>query len=173
MIRFEITLEPTAKERHRTRGFVAKGKVITQQYNSKKQRIREQQIIEKAAPFAPPEPFAEALMLGVRVYAKIPKSTSKAKREMAATGQIRPETKPDLDNYIKQIKDALNGLFWADDKYIVGYLSGTGKYYSDSPRWDITVVPLAEMNQVPLRSVGVPGGGSIWVPKDPAWASVG
>jgi Holliday junction resolvase RusA-like endonuclease len=53
-------------------------------------------------------------------------------------------TKPDLDNLLKQIKDCLTQMqFWTDDKLVVGYLPGVGKYYSDRPRWEIEIRPWA------------------------------
>ena len=43
-------------------------------------------------------------------------------------GFIRPAKSPDLDNYVKLILDALNGLLWEDDRYIVEMPSG--KFYT-------------------------------------------
>ncbi len=54
-------------------------------------------------------------------------------------GKIRPTTKPDLDNCIKNLKDVCKGVFWQDDKQVVEYLPGTGKYYGDPARWEIEI----------------------------------
>ena len=32
--------------------------------------------------------------------------------------------------------------YWTDDAMVVEYLPGTGKYYSDSPRWEIEILPM-------------------------------
>ncbi|MBO8442602.1 MAG: RusA family crossover junction endodeoxyribonuclease [Spirochaetes bacterium] len=47
-----------------------------------------------------------------------PKSFSKKKRKAALAGELRPTTKPDLDNVAKTILDALNGVAWKDDSEI-------------------------------------------------------
>ena len=83
-----------------------------------------------------------ALSLSVRVYRGIPKSLSKSKREAAERGELRPTTKPDLDNYVKGIKDALKTICWQDDSQIVAYHEPFGKYYSDTPRIEVEVKPL-------------------------------
>lgn len=53
----------------------------------------------------------EPLIMEARFYKTKPKS---AKR-------IWLTTKPDLDNYIKAVKDAMSGLVYRDDSIIVGY----------------------------------------------------
>lgn len=77
-----------------------------------------------------------ALKLTVWAYMGIPRSWSKAKKERALSGDLRPVTRPDWDNFGK-ITDALNCVIWADDNQIV---SGTVyKLYSDKPRLEIQV----------------------------------
>jgi Holliday junction resolvase len=49
----------------------------------------------------------------------IPASWSKAKRAAAAAGTVRATKKPDADNVLKGIKDALNGICWVDDSQVV------------------------------------------------------
>lgn len=66
-----------------------------------------------------------------------PKSFSKKKTEMAERGEIVPVTKPDADNYLKAIKDALNGVIWRDDSQIVDVQ--VSKRYSVRPRIEIEV----------------------------------
>ena len=89
-------------------------------------------------------PLEGALALGVCVYRPIPKSFSKRRREAAGRGELRPITKPDLDNYVKAAKDALNGVVWRDDSQIVDYIEPFGKYYSERPRIEIVVTTLEE-----------------------------
>ncbi len=56
---------------------------------------------------------------------------------------LRPVTKPDMDNLLKHVKDCLSmQRFWIDDRIVVGYLAGTGKYYSERPRWEIEIARL-------------------------------
>ena len=42
-------------------------------------------------------------------------------------GEIRPATKPDLDNVIKAVLDGCNGVAYLDDKQIVE-LNATARY---------------------------------------------
>ncbi len=53
----------------------------------------------------------------------VPKSKPKTYRNMALNGIIQPTTKPDMDNIIKSICDALNGVLWHDDKQVVWVLA--------------------------------------------------
>lgn len=84
-------------------------------------------------------PLEGALELSVRVYRTIPKSFSQKKAAQAEQRTLLPTTKPDLDNYIKGIKDALKGICWQDDSQVVSYVEPTGKYYSITPRIEVTV----------------------------------
>ena len=85
-------------------------------------------------------PLDGALALSVRVYRSIPKSFSKKKQALAEAGKIKPITKPDMDNYIKGIKDALKSVCWKDDSQIVTYREPFGKFYSETPRIEIEVM---------------------------------
>ena len=49
----------------------------------------------------------------------IPKSATKARREAMLAGQSRPSAKPDIDNVIKAVLDALNGIAYKDDARVV------------------------------------------------------
>jgi len=57
--------------------------------------------------------------LGVIVYTAPPKSASKAVRAAMLAGEMLPTKKPDLDNVLKLIADALNGIVYVDDSQIV------------------------------------------------------
>ena len=89
----------------------------------------------------------EPIFLSVRVYRSIPKSFSKKKQAQAERGELRPITKPDIDNYVKGIKDALNGICWRDDSLIIGYVEPFGKFYSSQPRIEVDVYRLGEGKQ--------------------------
>jgi Holliday junction resolvase RusA-like endonuclease len=83
--------------------------------------------------------FSEEAMLRmfVKAYLGIPKSASKkARLEMEAMVQ-RPAKKPDLDNILKVVADALNELAYHDDKQIVS--ASIEKYYSEEPRLEIVI----------------------------------
>lgn len=67
----------------------------------------------------------------------IPQRTRKDIEAGMITERIRPAKKPDLDNVLKIIMDALSGVAFADDNQIVQvYIE---KVYSQEPRVEITL----------------------------------
>jgi Holliday junction resolvase RusA-like endonuclease len=72
------------------------------------------------------------LALSIVVHLPIPASWSKAKQASASKGTLWPVSRPDVDNYAKNILDALNGVVWHDDSAVVS-LTCT-KVYGDDPR---------------------------------------
>lgn len=54
----------------------------------------------------------------ITAYFAPPKSYSKKKYSQAMAGEIRPTKKPDCDNIIKAVLDALNNVFWEDDRLV-------------------------------------------------------
>lgn len=75
-------------------------------------------------------PWTGPLNLTVSAYLPVPKSWSTKKRQMALNGQIKPTSKPDMDNIIK-LADGLNGIAWEDDSQIVNVLAH--KAYAADP----------------------------------------
>ena len=73
----------------------------------------------------------------VTAYFKIPKSASKNKRQAMLLGEIRPTKKPDADNILKAVADALNGVAYKDDACVVKM--NVEKFYSDVGRIDVVV----------------------------------
>jgi Holliday junction resolvase RusA-like endonuclease len=139
-MKFTILLSPKAQKRARSRAFLIGGKAIAgKPYTDNDQRTEQNKLMALMYPHKPPIPFQGAIILGVKVYLPIPKGLSKKKHQMALDGAIRPTTKPDLDNLIKQIKDVCKGVFWVDDKQVVEYLPFTGKWYGDPARWEIEI----------------------------------
>ena len=67
----------------------------------------------------------------------IPSGFSQKKRKEAIEAKIRPTTRPDTDNYIKGILDALNGTVLKDDSIVCEI--NAGKIYSDKPRIEVMV----------------------------------
>ncbi len=96
-----------------------------------------------AAENAPDKPLEGPLILSVKVYRSIPKSFGKKKTFAAIAGELRPATKPDIDNYLKAIEDALNDLIWRDDGQIVGV--SAEKFYAERPRVEITVTRVSDI----------------------------
>ena len=90
-------------------------------------------------------PMSGAVALNIIVLTEPPKSAGKAEREQMLTGLKYPTKKPDLDNIIKLISDAMNGIVYLDDKQII-FLSVL-KQYAAEARTIVQVGPLAEISR--------------------------
>lgn len=75
----------------------------------------------------------------LRIVARFlpPKSASKANQRKMLEGEILPLKKPDMDNIVKVVADALNGVAYHDDTQ-VAYVAAK-KCYSAMEGLDITV----------------------------------
>lgn len=121
-------------------------------HKAKQQQSREYAMMSLLAPHKPSTPMQGPILLGVKAYLPIPVSKPKAWKAAALAGQVRPTSKPDLDNLLKHVKDCLTEMgFWGDDAQVVGYLPGTGKHYSAEPRWEIEIVGAESANQEEAR----------------------
>lgn len=72
------------------------------------------------------------LAISIEAYFSIPKSVSKKNRALMTERVLRPVKKPDGDNIIKVVCDALNGIAYHDDAQIVDMV--VRKYYAESPK---------------------------------------
>lgn len=81
--------------------------------------------------------FPDDAQVVVQITARYPIPVSKSKKTRAAmrSGQIKPAKKPDCDNIVKIICDALNGFAYKDDAQVV--LAQIAKEYADEPRTDV------------------------------------
>lgn len=61
----------------------------------------------------------EPIRMHIDAYYGPPKSISKIKAKKMISGELKPIKKPDLDNVIKIIADALNGIAYEDDTQLV------------------------------------------------------
>ena len=106
-------------------------------YDPKESRDYKQCVRLAALEVRPEKPLEGALSLAVTVYKSMPKSMSKKKAAQAIAGDLRPTTRPDLDNLIKGIKDAIKGIIWKDDSQVVNIYAA--KWYGEVPRVEISV----------------------------------
>ena len=81
----------------------------------------------------------EPVNLIVAAFYPIPKSWTRLQIESALNGDTVPTTKPDCDNCLKIVADALNGVAYEDDKQIVS--ATITKHYCHSPRIEVTISP--------------------------------
>lgn len=82
-------------------------------------------------------PMEGAVAVTIQVFRSIPETFSGKKRKLAIEGVIRPTTKPDLDNVIKGIFDALNKLAFKDDNQVCQLV--TAKFYDERPRVEVEI----------------------------------
>ena len=68
--------------------------------------------------------------VSVSAFFPVPKSYSKKKREDCLERRLRPDKKPDMDNILKVVLDALNEVAYEDDKQVVELIGR--KYYAES-----------------------------------------
>jgi Holliday junction resolvase RusA-like endonuclease len=131
MIEFEVPGPAVAKARPRIVTLTSKsGRAFSHAYTPKKSVNYENWIkmcFQRAVP-SDWEPYSGPVELLLRIYIAIPASFSKKKRQLALDGVIFPETKPDVDNYLKIYMDSLSGFCFLDDKQVVH--GAVGKMYA-------------------------------------------
>ena len=78
--------------------------------------------------------------LRVRAFVPIPASWSLKKQRAAALGDLIHESRPDLDNVVKAIKDGCNSVAWKDDSQVADLVAR--KRYGE-PRVEVEVRRIA------------------------------
>jgi Holliday junction resolvase RusA-like endonuclease len=141
MIQFTVYGEPVAQGR--PRATTINGHI--RMYDPKKSSDFKNYVRLVASEHRPDKLLEGPISLTVKVYKKTLKSFSKKKIAAAESGQLRPTSKPDVDNYVKGAKDALKNVIWKDDSQVVDL--HISKWYSETPRVEITIVPLEEQQQ--------------------------
>ena len=134
MIKMSILGEPVAQHRPR---ITTAGKFPRMYKTASDNNYREKLYWEAKQLNMKPIPRPTQICADLKVYKAIPKSFSQAKRSLAIKGALRPTTKPDIDNYVKQVFDAFNGLIWEDDAQIVTVHAR--KFYGEIPRLDLEI----------------------------------
>jgi len=136
LISFTVYGEPVAQGR--PRATTINGQV--RMYDPKKSREFKDYVKLVASEYRPEQLLEGPLYLEVKIFKPSLKSFSKKKKVAAERGEVRPTTKPDVDNYVKSIKDACNKVIWKDDSQIVDL--HVSKFYSENPRIEIKVKPV-------------------------------
>lgn len=104
-------------------------------------RFRDQYIMQN--PHS--KPFSGQICVDCVFFAPIPKSWSKGKRQLAMEGKLPFMSRPDLDNLVKLVLDALNGVAYLDDSQITGLSSQ--KIYSGEYEDGATIVTIEEIEE--------------------------
>ena len=122
-IRFTVPGRPVAKQRARN---VRTKSGLSLTYTPEATASYENYIRMVALEHKPETLLDGALALALTVYVAKPKT---GRRQYTTT-------RPDLDNYIKTVEDALNGIIWTDDARIVDIVAN--KRYGE-PRVEVIV----------------------------------
>ena len=88
----------------------------------------------------PKKPLTKPIALRLLFKIKRPKSHYNSKGELKPTASFLPDKRPDLDNYIKFVLDALNGILYKDDAQIV--IIFAKKKYADHSGIEIRIKEL-------------------------------
>jgi Holliday junction resolvase RusA-like endonuclease len=139
VISFTVYGEPVAQGRPK---FTTVGG-FARAYDPKKSSDYKQYIKLAAAEYAPKALWEGALCIVITAYRSMPGYISKYPVKVAAAerGEILPVSKPDADNYLKGVKDALKGVIWKDDSQVVD--AYVGKRYSVKPRIEIIITQIS------------------------------
>lgn len=78
-----------------------------------------------------------ALDVRIKAYFEIPQSKPKKAKSAMLFHLLRPMKKPDVDNIVKCVLDAGNGIIYHDDKQVVDLQ--VRKFYSSNPRMEISI----------------------------------
>ena len=133
---FEVPGEPIGKARPR----VVDGRAYTP--NKTKAYEQAVRLAYKQAVKDRPEGerfWGADVMLSVQIAAfyQVPKKVSREMKAAMLKHKERPRKKPDLDNVLKIVSDALNGLAYHDDSQIV-YMDAC-KYWTETPCVWVTI----------------------------------
>jgi Holliday junction resolvase RusA-like endonuclease len=147
-IQFIVPGEPVAKARARHRQITTKsGRSFVQSYTPKQTVSYEQTIADQARVVMHHGKYpviTAPVVLEVALLFSIPAGWPNWKRQAALEGFIAHTTKPDVDNVLKSVKDALNGICWLDDAQVVHV--DAFKRYGERPGVRIKITPVSVSN---------------------------
>lgn len=94
------------------------------------------------------------VIVSIKAYMEIPSNWSKIKTKRAMLGIVKPNTKPDCDNVMKSVLDAMNtkkrkkiiinsGVYFDDTQVVKAEIQ---QLYSDNPRLEVAVIPIENNN---------------------------
>ena len=130
-VSFTIPMKPTGKGRPR---LGARGRVFTPARTKAYENFIKGCYWEQCDGFY----FADRpITLHIKAYMPILTKFKKSEKEAALRGELKPSAKPDVDNILKAILDALNEVAYDDDRFI--YQLTIERIYSDNPRTEVII----------------------------------
>lgn len=139
MVKLVFNIKPQSQLRPRA-AYTRSGHIVV--YDPKVTHLYKQRLRSLARKQYTQPALTDALKVDVYFFRPVQTSISNKERERRISGEHRPAVKSDIDNYIKALFDALNGVVWQDDKQICDLVAH--KYYSENPRIEIEVSPVNE-----------------------------
>jgi Holliday junction resolvase RusA-like endonuclease len=86
------------------------------------------------------ELFEGPVSVRLVVYVQAPASVSKKRYAAMVANELLPIIKPDLDNVLKIVADALNGIIYVDDKQIAQ--ATLMRKYAKAPELEVEVAEI-------------------------------
>lgn len=124
---FEVPGKVQAKQRPRLSRY---GKVYTPGQTSSYENWIKLCFVNK---YGNIEPISQKrFFIKIDVYKSVPKSITNKNKIKMLNNEIRPTVKPDADNVVKSVLDALNKLIYKDDSQVTDLL--VHKYYSEEEK---------------------------------------
>lgn len=144
-ITFTVPGLPIAQPRQRTRVMSFGGKAIAQNYTPTKAPVNAfKASVQLAAQQAHPGPLLEG-PLEVSLLFRLERKKCHTKKR-GDNPRLFATKKPDLDNLMKSVCDALNNVVWKDDSQVaVVRLEKVIAALSESPGVDITISELSSL----------------------------
>lgn len=144
-VRIELDGAAVPKGRHQSRINEKKdGTQFVQEYPDPKTvkyearlRYAAQCAMEEQNPGAPPTILPCRVWVDVHMQAPQTPEGGQGVRAAMLAGLMRPTKRPDADNYLKTVGDALNGVIWKDDSAIVE--ATVRKWWAENPSLVVTV----------------------------------
>lgn len=121
----EFIVEGNPKGKARPRFSHKSGTVYTPAKTARYERLIRKAFLAAGGKAIPSDCYVGII---VDAYFQIPKSYTKGKRLACQHNVNRPAKKPDIDNVLKAVMDALNGAAYVDDKQVVSVTCR--KYYA-------------------------------------------
>lgn len=115
-VRFIVPGKPQGKGRPRA---ARRGSFVTM-YTDKKTVSYESTVALFAGQAMAGRPLVDGpVAVDMYIVLPIPPSWSKKKQALAVSGRLLPTVKPDADNVVKAVFDAINTVVWRDDTQVV------------------------------------------------------
>lgn len=129
-VSFIIPTKPAGKERPR----LARGIVYTPAKTKAYENFIKGCYIEQCGDIS----FGDrSIAMYIKAYVPVLTKFRKSEKVDALEGKIKPTAKPDADNILKALLDALNEVAYDDDRYI--YKITVERIYSNKPRTEVII----------------------------------